>query len=72
MTLNNYVRWDVVLGLVLMAALTAWEFLGVLNPRMLTITAWLKSWMPMALRIMIWAWLGWHFILSDLVKEVKS
>jgi hypothetical protein len=69
--LHSYVRWDVVLGLVLMCALTGWEFYGVANPRMLTITAFLKSWMPMAVRIMIWAWLGWHFILSDLVREVQ-
>lgn len=67
----SYVRWDVILGIVLMGALAGWEFLGVFDSRFLTITAWIKSWMPMAIRIMIWAWLGWHFILSDLFREAK-
>lgn len=67
--LAKYARWDVVLGMALMAALTAWEMAGVFDGKLLTITDWIKSWMPMALRIMIWSWLGWHFIVSDLVKK---
>lgn len=69
--LSHYARWDVVVGLILMGSLTVWEIAGVADGRLLTITAWLKSWMPMPLRIMIWSWLGWHFILSDLVSQVK-
>lgn len=63
---KQYARADVILGMALMAALTAWEMVGVFDGKLLTITDWIKSWMPMALRIMIWAWLGWHFIGSDL------
>lgn len=65
---TSYARADVIVGFVLMGALTAWEIAGVADSRFLTITAWIKSWMPMALRIMIWAWLGWHFIASDLFR----
>lgn len=69
--MSHYARWDVILGFILMGALAAWEMAGVADSKLYTITAWLKSWMPMALRIMIWAWLGWHFILSDLVLQVE-
>ncbi len=65
--MSRYAHWDVVLGFALMGALAAWELAGIADSKFLTITAWIKSWMPMALRIMIWAWLGWHFIGSDLV-----
>lgn len=64
--LAHYARWDVILGIALMGALTAWEMIGVVNGKYLTITDWIKSWMPMALRIMILAWLCWHFVGSDL------
>lgn len=67
----HYMRWDVILGLCLMAALTIWEFAGVRNGHLLTITGWLKGWMPMPVRIMIYAWLGWHFILSDFIRQVQ-
>ncbi len=64
--LAKFAHWDVVVGCVLMGALAAWEMAGVFDARLMTITQWIKSWMPMALRVMIWAWLGWHFIGSDL------
>jgi hypothetical protein len=69
-TLSGYVKLDVIFGLALMAALTVWELFGVFEPKWLTITAFIKSWMPMWARVPLWSWLGWHFILSDLVKKV--
>lgn len=71
-TLSQYSKPDVILGLILMGALTAWEMAGVADNHLLTITAWIKTWMPIPLRIMIWSWLGWHFILSDLVNKVSK
>lgn len=70
--MSQYARWDVIVGLLLMGLLTAWEIAGVADSRFMTITEWIKSWMPMALRIMVWAWLGWHFIGSDLFKEAQK
>jgi hypothetical protein len=64
--LSQFPTWNIVLGMVLMAALTAWEMLGVTDGRYLTITHWIKSWMPISIRIMILAWLCWHFVGSDL------
>lgn len=67
----KYGRTDVLIGMILMAALTAWEFAGIEDTKLLTITAWIKGWMPISVRIMVWSWLGWHFVLSDLVKGTK-
>ena len=64
-------KWDVVVVLVLMGALITFEMLGVFAPRMVTITEIIKDFIPMPLRIMIYAWLGWHFIVSDLVRQMS-
>ena len=64
---SHYDRWDVILGLVLLAALTAWEIAGAADGKLLTFTAWIKSWMPIPIRTGLWLWLGWHFILSDIL-----
>ena len=65
-------RWDLVVMFVLMGLLFAFEMVGVFSPRMVTITQILKSFVSMPLRIMIYSWLGWHFILSDLVRQVQG
>jgi hypothetical protein len=65
-------RWDLVLMVALLTAVTVFELLGVFNPKFITITALIKSTIPMQIRVMIYSWLGWHFILSDLVKQVAK
>lgn len=64
-------RWDLVLMFVLLASVFTVEMLGVFSPRMVTVTQIIKAYLPMPLRIMIYAWLGWHFILSDLVRQIS-
>jgi hypothetical protein len=63
-------RWDLILMFVLLATLTVFEFLGVSSSRMVTITQIIKSYIPIPCRLMILAWLNWHFFLSDIVKQL--
>jgi hypothetical protein len=67
---KSFTHWDVVLLLSLMAALTAVELMGVFSPRLITITQIVKDFIPIPVRIMILAWLNWHFCLSDLVRQL--
>lgn len=64
-------RWDLVLMFVLLASVFTVEMLGVFSPRMVTVTQIIKAYLPMPLRIMVYSWLGWHFILSDLVRQIS-
>lgn len=63
-------RWDLVLMLSLIAAIATVELLGVFSPRMVTITQLVKSWIPIPVRVMILAWLNWHMLYSDIVRQV--
>ena len=69
--LGQYVRWDVVALLLTMGILAGLETLAVINGHYLTITDWIKSWMPMPIRIIILSWLWWHFVGSDLWPNYK-
>lgn len=63
-------RWDLVLMFVLMGAMFTVEMMGVFSPRLITITQIIKAYIPMPIRIMILAWLCWHFMLSDIVRQL--
>lgn len=63
-------RWDLVLMFVLLGAIFTVEMLGVFSPGMVTITQIIKAYVKMPLRFMVLAWLNWHFIVSDLVKQL--
>jgi hypothetical protein len=61
-------RWDMVVMFLFLALVFTFEMLGVFSTRMITITQLVKAYIPMPCRIMVCAWLCWHFVLSDLVK----
>jgi hypothetical protein len=63
-------RWDLILMFALMAAIFTVEMLGVFNPRLVTITQIVKDFIPIPVRIMICSWLCWHFVVSDLFRQV--
>jgi hypothetical protein len=65
---SGIVRWDLITMFVLFGVLITFELIGVFNTHMVTITSIIKTFVSIPLRIMIWSWLGWHFIVSDLVK----
>lgn len=54
--------------LVLIILIFGAEMLGVFgSAQMVTLTLLIKSYLPMPIRIMVWSWLGWHLIVSDIV-----
>lgn len=63
-------RWDLIVMFVLFGLMFTFEMLGVFSPHLVTITQILKSFMPMPVRFMVYAWLGWHFIVSDLIRQL--
>jgi predicted CDP-diglyceride synthetase/phosphatidate cytidylyltransferase len=63
-------RWDLILMFALLAAITLFEFLGVASSKMITITQIVKSYVPIPCRLMILAWLNWHFFMSDIVRQL--
>lgn len=63
-------RWDLILMFALMAAIFVVEMLGVFNPRLVTITQIVKDFIPIPVRIMICSWICWHFVVSDIVRQV--
>ncbi len=65
---KGFAHWDLVTMLALMFVLTVFEFLGVFNARLVTITQIIKDFVPMPCRIMVCAWLCWHFVVSDIVR----
>jgi hypothetical protein len=65
-------RWDLVVMFCLMGALTVFEMLGVFSPRLITITQILKALVPMPVRIMVLAWLCWHFCFSDIIRAIQT
>jgi len=67
---SGITRWDLVVMFVLLAAIFTFEMLGVFSPKMITITQIIKDLVPIPCRVMILAWLVWHFFLSDIVKQL--
>lgn len=63
-------RWDLILMFSLMAAIFTIEMLGVFSPRMVTITQIIKDFIPIPVRIMLVSWLAWHFVASDIVRQL--
>jgi hypothetical protein len=63
-------RWDLVVMCSILGAATVFEFLGVFSPRMVTITQIIKATIAMPVRFAVFGWLFWHFIVSDLVKQL--
>lgn len=66
---KNIVHWDLIVMFCLMAAIFAVEMLGVFSPRMVTITQIVKDFVPIPCRVMVLAWLTWHFFISDLFAK---
>ncbi len=67
MVLSTFKHWDLVVMFVLMAAITGFEMLGVFDTHYVTLTAIIKDFIPIPCRVMVLAWLCWHFFISDLV-----
>lgn len=65
-------HWDLITMFVLLALLFVFEMLGVFSVRLITITQIVKSLVPMPCRIMLLAWLCWHFCVSDLVRALQT
>lgn len=63
-------RWDLIVMYALLGALFTFEMVGVFSTKMITITEIIKAYVPMPLRIMVLAWLCWHFWWSDIVKQL--
>jgi hypothetical protein len=64
-------HWDLIVMFALLATIFIFELLGVFNPKMITITAIIKDFVPIPCRVMVLAWLVWHFFISDIVKQLK-
>lgn len=62
--------WDLAVMFVLLGTIFTFEMLGVFNAHFVTLTQIIKTFIPMPVRIMVTAWLGWHFVLSDLVTAI--
>jgi hypothetical protein len=67
--IRTYVRWDVLVVFALIGALTAFELLGVFGQHFVTITAIIKAYLPIPIRVMVLAWLVWHFFVSDIIAR---
>jgi membrane associated rhomboid family serine protease len=63
-------RWDLVTMFALLSAIFVFEMLGVFNPRLVTLTQIIKAFIPMPVRIMILAWVCWHFVISDIIRQL--
>lgn len=63
-------RWDLILMFVLMAAIFTVEMVGVFSPRMVTITQIVKAIIPLSIRFMLCAWVFYHFVVSDIVRQL--
>ncbi len=63
-------RWDLILMFVLIGAMMAFEILGLLSPRMVTVTQVVKNLIPMPVRIMLLSWLVWHLCVSDIIRQI--
>jgi membrane associated rhomboid family serine protease len=63
-------RADLISMFILMGAIFALEMAGVFNPKLVTITQILKNFIPMPVRIMVLAWLVWHFMISDIIRQL--
>lgn len=64
-------HWDLIVMFVLFGVIFTFELMGVFNSRFITITAIIKDFVPIPCRVMILAWLVWHFLISDLMKQLK-
>ena len=62
--LGKYVHWDLVAMAVAMAVIFGFEMLGVFTDKYVTITAIIRATVPIGIRLLIWAWLGYHFLLA--------
>lgn len=69
---SRFPEADVIVGMVLILAIVVWELLGVFDGKYLTLTDWIKSWMPLWARCAILGWLIWHFVLSDIYNKVRG
>ncbi len=63
-------RWDLIAMFLLLALVFIFEMLGVFSPKMITITQIIKDFIPMPIRIMVCSWITWHFVVSDLVRQM--
>lgn len=57
-----YFRWDVVAMTIALAVVFAFEMLGVFGARYITITAIVRTVLPLWLRAMILGWMVYHFM----------
>jgi hypothetical protein len=63
-------RWDLITMFVILGVITTFELIGVFSPKMVTITQIIKATVPIPIRIMLCSWLTWHFVVSDIVKQI--
>ena len=60
----KFPHWNLIVWLILLAAIGAFEGLGIANGKLATLTAIIKATIPVWARAMIWGWLGWHFVIK--------
>ena len=51
---------------VLLDSIFTFEMLGVFNAHFVTLTQIIKTFIPIAIRVMLCAWLTWHFVGTDM------
>jgi hypothetical protein len=69
---RNIQHWDLIVMFVLMGLMFVFEMLGVFSPRLVTITQLVKDFVPIPCRVMVLAWLVWHFFVSDLFPAISK
>lgn len=62
--MSEYIRWDLIAMCVALAVVFVFEMLGVFTDRYVTITAIIRQNVPMQVRLPIFGWLFFHFVLS--------
>ena len=62
--------WDLAVMFVLLDSIFTFEMLGVFNAHFVTLTQIIKTFIPIAIRVMLCAWLTWHFVGTDIVTAL--
>lgn len=67
--LSKYLRWDVIAMFASIATILTFEFLGVFDPKYVTITAIVRAYVPKWARALMlgafFSWLYYHFVIQD-------
>lgn len=62
--MSQYIRWDVVAMCTALAVVFTFEMLGVFTAKYITITAIVRTYMPLWARAMVLGWLCYHFMIQ--------